>query len=129
MGTTTSPVLSYRDLKVWERSVDLTVECHALAKRLSRKSAGALAGQLERAAISIPSNIAEGNGRRTRADYLRHLSVANGSLLELETQLVLLERMELLGSGDLARAFQLASEVGRLLNGLIRKLKSTGIAS
>ena len=129
MGTATSPVRSYRDLKVWERSVELTVECHALAKRLSRRSAGPLAGQLERAAISIPSNIAEGNGRRTRADYLRHLSVANGSLLELETQLILLERMGLLSTEDLTRATQLASEVGRLLNGLIRKLKSPAVAS
>ena len=126
MGTAASPVRSYRDLKVWERSVELTVECHALAKRLSRKSGGSLAGQLERAAISIPSNIAEGNGRRGRTEYLKHLSIANGSLLEVETQLVLLERMELFAPDDLARARELTVEVGRLLAGLIRKLRQDG---
>ena len=108
--------------------MELAAECHSLAKRLSRRSAAALAGQVQRASLSIPSNIAEGCGRRTRSDYVRHLSMANGSLLELETQLLLIGRLKLLQPDDLSRALSLTIEVGRMLSGVIRKLKEGSAA-
>jgi four helix bundle protein len=115
-------VRSYRDLKVWQRSIDLSAESLALAKRLPRSAPSALRNQIQRAALSIPANIAEGNGRRTRADYLRHLSIANGSLLELETHIAVTERMAYLAPDALTRVVALSSEVGRMLAGLVRAL-------
>jgi len=79
--------------------------------------------QLQRAAISVPLNIAEGCGRRTRADFLRHLSIANGSLLEVETIVLLALRFGTLREPDAKLALELSAEVGRILAGLIRSLK------
>lgn len=122
---TQSSLPSYRRLKAWERAMDLAVECDVLARRISKRRATSLAAQMQRASVSIPSNIAEGNGRRTRADYLRHLYIANGSLLEVETQLLLAQRLALVQPSEMSRALSLASEVGRILAGLIRKLSES----
>ena len=118
------PVRSYRDLKVWQRSMELAVECHRLSRALPRRGAAGLGAQIERAAASVPANIAEGCGRRTRPDYLRHLSIANGSLLELETHVLIASRLGLLKPGQLATVLGLSAETGRLLSGLIRKLNA-----
>ena len=124
MGEAAPPVRSYRDLKVWQRAMELAVECHMLTRRFPRRSSSGLVAQLERAAGSVPANIAEGNGRRTRADYLRHLSIANGSLAELETHMLLAARLGLVSPREIRRVLSTASEVGRLLAGLIRALRS-----
>jgi len=116
-------VRSYRDLKVWQRAMELAAECHAVTRRFPRRSSSGRIAQIGRAAGAVPANIAEGNGRRTRADYLRHLSIANGSLLELETHLLLAARIGLVRPGDLTRLLLIAGEVGRMLAGLIRRLK------
>jgi four helix bundle protein len=118
------PVRSYRDLAVWQRSMELAVECHLLSRRLPRRGASGLAAQIERAAASVPANIAEGCGQWTRPDYLRHLSMANGSLLQLETHVLIASRLGLLAPGQLATVLALSGETGRLLGGLIRKLNS-----
>ena len=123
------PVRSYRDLKVWQRSMELAVECHLLSRRLPRRGATGLAAQIERAAASVPANIAEGCGRRTRPDYLRHLSIANGSLLELETHVLIASRLGFLAPGQLSTVLGLSAETGRLLNGLIRKLSPTDVGA
>jgi four helix bundle protein len=125
MSCAPAPVRSYRDLKVWESAMQLATECISVAGALARQRRYSLADQIERAAISVPSNLAEGNGRRGRADYLRHLSIANGSLFELETQLALVERAGLLEPAALERAHSLVHDVGCLLNGLIRKLRTS----
>ena len=80
-------VRSYRDLEVWQRATDLVVECYRLTNLLPKSELYGLASQIQRAAVSIPANIAEGHGREHLGDYLHHLSVANGSLMELETHL------------------------------------------
>jgi four helix bundle protein len=105
--------------------MDLAVECHLLARALPKRGASGLGAQIERAAGSVPANIAEGCGRRTRPDYVRHLSIANGSLLELETHVLIASRLGLLKPGQLATVLTLSAETGRLLNGLIRKLSAT----
>ena len=122
-------VQSYRQLKVWQRSMELAVECHLIARTLPRRGASGLASQIERAAGSVPANIAEGCGRRTRPAYLRHLSIANGSLLELETHVLIASRLGLLKPGQLATVLALSAETGRLLNGLIRRLSAIGDGS
>lgn len=122
--TSTCPAArSYRDLRVWQQALELAAESDALTRRFSRRDAHRLVDQIERAAGSIHANIAEGNGRRSRADYLRHLSIANGSLFELESHLLLAEKRGLLTSSDLTRALTVSAEVGRLLAGLIRRLQ------
>jgi four helix bundle protein len=78
-------VKSYRDLKVWEKAMDLVVESYRITKLLPRGEAYGLATQIQRAAVSIPANIAEGHGIDHLGDYLRHPSMAKGSLTELET--------------------------------------------
>jgi four helix bundle protein len=119
-----APIRSFRDLRVWQRAVDLAAECHAIANGLRRGQAAAMSEQLRRASISVPLNIAEGNGRRTRPDYLRHLSIATGSLREVETLLVLLERLEVADVRRLAAAKSASDDVGRMLAGLITRLSS-----
>lgn len=114
---------SFQQLRVWQRAVDLAVECDGIVRSLPRAYRGSLGVQLRRAATSVPANIAEGSGRRTRADYLRHLSIANGSLMELETHLFLADRLRLGPADRIASALTLSGHTGRLLHGLIRALR------
>jgi four helix bundle protein len=105
--------------------MDLAVIGHGIARRISRTRASALASQIQRAAGSVPANIAEGAGRRSRADFLRHLSIANGSLLELETHLLLADRVGLASEDHVASALVLSAEIGRMLAGLMNHLRSS----
>lgn len=102
--------------------MQLAVRCHLLARSLPRGRAAGMASQIERAAGSVPANIAEGCGRQTRPDYLRHLGTANGSLLELETHVLLAAELKLVPPDRLADILALSAEVGRMLAGLIRSL-------
>jgi four helix bundle protein len=94
---------NYRDLEVWQRSMQLAESIYILSKRLPDTEKFGLQTQLQRAAISIPSNIAEGYGRG-RGDYRRHLSIARGSLLEVETQIELCVRLQLITREDVVEA-------------------------
>jgi four helix bundle protein len=116
-------VKSYRDLKVWERAVALVVESYKLTKLLPRTKIYGLSSQIQRSAVSIPANIAEGHGREHMGDYLRHLSIASGSLAELETHFIIAQRLALINPKDLISVLRLSDEVGRMLSGLTRKLK------
>jgi four helix bundle protein len=114
---------SYQDLRVWQQAMELAVVTNHVAARLPRHQAFALAVQLARTAGSIPANIAEGNGLPFRGAYLRHLWIANGSLMELQTHLLIAQRLGYAQPADLTRALTLATEVGRLLGALIRSLR------
>src|SRR2546429_2823052 len=114
---------SYRDLVVWQKGMDLVVECYRITNLLPKNEIYGLASQIQRAAVSIPANIAEGHGRDHLGDYLHHLSVANGSLMELETHLLLLPRLSYVSSSELERAFTLTDEIGKMLSGLSKSLK------
>lgn len=105
--------------------MELVEECYRLAAGLPESERFGLRSQLRRAAVSIPSNIAEGFNRRSRASYLNHLSIAVGSQAEVQTQLELCTRLGMVCSDSSARAGALAEEVGRLLHGLIRALESS----
>jgi len=117
-------VRSYRDLEVWHKAMDLVVESYRITALLPKSETYGLASQIQRAATSIPANIAEGHGREHLGDYVHHLSVANGSLMELETHVLVAGRLSYLPSSDFERMLLLTGEVGRMLAGLIRKLKS-----
>jgi four helix bundle protein len=124
MATGRSKIGSYRDLIVWQRAMDLADVAYDLTKSFPKDERFGLISQVQRSAVSIPSNIAEGHGRKHLGEYLHHLSIANGSLMELETQLTIASRRDYISSADVQHGFNLSGDVGRLLAGLIRALKA-----
>ena len=111
-----SEVKSYRDLIVWQKGMDLAESAYALAKLLPRSEEYRLTSQLLRAAASIPANIAEGNARSARKDYAHFISIARGSVAEVETFLQLAVRVQLVSPDEVSVALALADELGRMLN-------------
>ena len=116
-------VKSYKELIVWQKSMELVEEIYSATRTFPREEIYALTNQLRRSSVSIPSNIAEGQGRQTTADFCRHLSIAYGSLYEAETQILISERLSYLPKETSQCLLQKAGEVGRLLNGLLRSLR------
>ena len=117
-------VKNYQELIVWQKAMDLVEEVYIASKSFPREEIYGLTSQLRRAAVSIPSNIAEGQGRRTTPDFLRHLSIAYGSLREVETQILIATRLGYLAQGKCQDVMRITGEVGRLLNGLMASLAS-----
>ena len=116
------PIRSHRDLIVWQRAKELAKASLHLYRRLPRDLRYFLGGQIVRSAWSVLSNIAEGRGRLSKPDNVRHLTIARGSLEELESHFEMAVEFELVKAEDAAQALRLCSEVGRMLNVLIRKL-------
>ncbi|MBD2395108.1 four helix bundle protein [Cyanobacterium aponinum FACHB-4101] len=113
---------SYRDLTVWQKSMDLVVICYQLTSQFPKTEIYGLSSPIQRAAVSIPANIAEGKGRNHLGDYIRHLSIANGSLKELETHLMIVGRLGYLKEQELKVTLNKCEEIGRMLHSLIEKL-------
>ncbi len=118
-----SPIRSYRDLSVWQKSIDLVVDCYRATDPFPRMETYGLVSQIRRAAAAIPANIAEGHGRDHLGDYLRHISIAKGSLTELETHLIISERLSFLSKEHLQELLERTAEVGRMLEGLSKALR------
>lgn len=116
------PIRSHRDLIVWQRAKDLAKASLHVRGSLPRELRFVLGDQILRSAWSIPANIAEGRGRLSKADNVRHLTIARGSLEELESHLEMVVEFELLKAEDAAQALRLCSEVGRMLNVQIKNL-------
>jgi len=117
-------IQSYRDLLVWQKAMQVVVECYRLSDLFPKTETYGLASQLRRAAVSVPANIAEGHGREHLGDYLHHLSIANGSLMEVETHLLLAEKLSFLESQQINQTLTATAEIGRMLAGLTRSLKN-----
>lgn len=117
-------VRSYEELEVWQTAMDLVTLTYRLTRDFPREEVYGLTSQLRRAAVSVPSNIAEGQGRRSTGEFLNHLSMARGSLLEVETQTEIAFRMAYLSPEQKAEVKALTGTVGRLLNGLMRSLEA-----
>jgi four helix bundle protein len=115
-------VSSYRDLLVWKNAMQLTEDVYRLASVLPKHEQFALIAQLHRSAVSLPSNIAEGHSRDSTKDFLRFLSIAQGSLAELETQLLLAERFKYVEDIEVQVVLDRCAELGKMLNGLQSKL-------
>lgn len=94
-----------------------------ITERFPKHEIYGLTSQLRRAAVSVPSNIAEGQGRDSTKEFLHHLSMAYGSLMEVETQILIAENLKYLELADSSKILEIASETGRLINGLSRSLK------
>jgi len=116
--------LSYRDLVAWKRAVELVTHVYGLTKSFPDDERYGLTAQLRRAAVSVASNIAEGQGRFSRGELKQFLGHARGSLLEIETQMTIATNLGYLDSRQSEVVFELSSEVGRILNGLISSLNT-----
>ncbi|HUA87050.1 MAG TPA: four helix bundle protein [Bryobacteraceae bacterium] len=121
-------VKSYCELIAWQKAMDLVEEVYKITKRFPKEELYGLTNQLRRAAVSIPSNIAEGQSRGSR-DFVRFLSIAHGSLSETETQMEIAVRLGYAKRTDLARFAGLAAEVGRLINGLSNSIEKHAAAN
>ncbi|MEW6120477.1 MAG: four helix bundle protein [Pseudomonadota bacterium] len=117
-------VYSYRDLSVWQLAMQLAESVYAVTRTFPQSELYALANQLQRAVVSVPSNIAEGHARNTTRDYLRFVSIAMGSLTEVETQIELAARLNYLGIEQRDALFTTTDELGRMLQGLRKSLQS-----
>jgi four helix bundle protein len=117
------PLRDFKDLKVWQRSMDLLVDVYRVTALFPPEERFGRVAQTRRSAMSVPSNIAEGYARHHRAEYVHHLDFAYGSLAELETQLMAAQRLGFLREPD-ARVFAAIAEVERMLASLRRTLRS-----
>ena len=116
--------MHYKELIVWQRAMDLTAEVYRLTKTMPKDELYGLTNQLRRAAVSIPSNIAEGNARTSTGDYTRFLSIALGSVAEVETQLLICVRLDYFSQEDIESALKICDETGRMLTSMIKKLRN-----
>jgi four helix bundle protein len=107
-------VRKYQELIVWQRTMDLTMEVYAVTDHFPHDEVFGLTSQLRRAAVSVPSNIAEGQGRGPGAAFVQHLRYAQGSLQEAETQLIIGQRRRYVPQSRVDQILDLAAEVGRL---------------
>lgn len=114
---------TYRELEVWKMAMDLVQSVYELARQWPDSEKYGLTSQITRAAVSVPSNIAEGYGRSHRLEYLRHLSIARGSLMELETQLIIAHRIGFSTREDLRVPWKLSQRVGKMLSAQMRSLR------
>ena len=115
-------IKDFKDLFLWQRAMDLVVEVYDLVKKLPKEELFALSDHIRRAVISIPSNIAEGQGRNSSKEFIHFLSIAKGSKAELETQLLLCVRINYLKELEIEKAMSLVEEVGKMLHSLQKRL-------
>ena len=115
---------NYKELKVWQKSYKLCLDVYRITGIFPKEEMYGLTSQMRRSAVSVPSNIAEGYGRKTTADYIRFLYIAYGSLCELETQIMLAGDLNYLDDGKLVGLKANISEVERMLKALISSLEN-----
>jgi four helix bundle protein len=115
-------VSSYRDLKVWQLAIQLSEMVYEVTDGFPSKEMYGLSSQIRRAAVSVPSNIAEGHARNSTKEFLRFVSIAMGSLAELDTQLELSRRLKYVSETSFSEITERTAEVGRMLRGLQRAL-------
>ncbi|MEN6366053.1 MAG: four helix bundle protein [Thermoguttaceae bacterium] len=112
----------YRELIVWQKAISFVESVYRATNDFPKTEIYCLTNQIRRAAVSIPSNIAEGQGRSTTRDFLHFLSMSQGSLMEIETQITIAERLGYLKKEQETTLLESAAEIGRLLNGLCKSL-------
>jgi four helix bundle protein len=118
-------IRSYRDLEVWQKSMDLVVECYQLTGHFPKSEVYGLSSQLQRSAVSVPANIAEGRQRRHSKEFIQHLSIAYGSLAELETHLQIACRLDYLYDKQLKSLMDKTIKIGKMINGLRKSLQKS----
>jgi four helix bundle protein len=119
-------VESYKELKVWQEGVKLVEEIYELTRSFPPKEQYSLTSQIQRAAVSIPTNIAEGWGRGKTGEYVQFLRIARGSLMELETQLIISQRLNYIDQNTLSQFEENIEKIGKMINALIKNLGTRG---
>lgn len=119
---------AFRDLMVWQRSMDLVERIYEISAAFPRDERFGLTAQIRRAAVSVPSNIGEGSRRKKRKAFLNHLDIALGSQAEVEVQLEIAQRLRFVKMADYKQTQIAVEEIGRMLNGLIVSLQPDGDA-
>ncbi len=112
-------VRTFRDLVVWQKAMDLVTEIYRVTQHFPKEEIFGLTSQLRRAAVSVPSNIAEGQGRITEKEFRQFLGNARGSLAEVETQIIIANNLDYLDDPEFQKLSGMVAETGRILNGLI----------
>ncbi len=119
-----SEIENYKDLKIWQKGMEIAEKCYYLTQSFPKEELYGMTQQIRRASASIPANIAEGYGRRSKAEYVRFLNIAQGSINELETHLILSSRVGLCSQEKIEPILNLSQETARMTIALIRKLNS-----
>ncbi|ADL54474.1 four helix bundle protein [Gallionella capsiferriformans] len=114
--------MKYSELIVWQKAMDLVTEIYKVTATFPVEERFGLSSQIRRAAVSVPSNIAEGHGRKSTASYLNFLSIAFGSLMELETQIQIAVRLDFIREDAAVVLLSNTDEIGKMLSGLKRSL-------
>ena len=118
-------VQSYRDLIAWQKAMDLVPAVYSCTQTFPKTETYGLVSQLRRAAVSVPSNIAEGHARQSTGEFRQFLGHASGSLMEIETQILIAERLGYVDSTRSIALLERTAEIGKILNGLLRALPSS----
>ncbi len=121
MGT----IKTFRDLIFWQKSMDLVTQIYRASGNFPKVEFYGLISQMRRSAVSIPSNIAEGYGRRSTGDYIRHLQISVGSLYELQTQLEISKNLGFISELEFDNQYDTTREIERMLLSLVSKIKSS----
>lgn len=116
-------VKSYKELIVWQKSIELTKHVYLLTEKFPATETYGIVSQMRRAVVSIPSNIAEGYGRKSAKEYSQFYSIAYGSALELETQLILAQELKLAEETDISKIYSLLEEILKMLNSMVTKMR------
>ncbi|OFX18684.1 MAG: four helix bundle protein [Bacteroidetes bacterium GWA2_31_9b] len=117
---------NFKKLKIWEKGIQIVNEVYKIAQKLPEKEKYGLYSQITRAAVSIPSNIAEGSSRKSEKDYYRFLEIALGSAFEVETQTVIIETLNYVNKDELSVLYNLLDEEQMMIYGLMNKLEAKG---
>lgn len=114
---------NFKDLLVWQKTIDFVTEIYKATETFPNNEFYGLISQIRRASVSIPSNIAEGNSRRSKLDYLQFLKISRGSCAEVETQLIISKNLKFLNEEDYLKLNERIIEISKMLNGLINSLQ------
>ncbi|MEF9479691.1 four helix bundle protein [Chryseobacterium sp. RRHN12] len=114
---------NFKELLVWQRSIDFVTEIYRNTEAFPKDEIYGLTSQIRKAAVSIPSNIAEGNSRRSKPDYLQFLKISRGSCAEVETQLIISKNLKFLKENEHLKLNEKIIEISKMLNGLINSLQ------
>ena len=126
MSENSNKIKSYRDLIIWKKSVDFATVIYRITNSFPKTEQFNLTSQLRRAAVSISSNIAEGHGRTSTAEFLRFLTYSNGSRTELETQIIIAYNLKYINKNEKEKILESSEEIGRLMSGLVKSLRKKG---
>jgi len=117
-------ISTFKDLTLWQEAMELVIDVYKITKQFPKSEMYGLCGQMQRCAVSVPSNIAEGHQRNSTPQFLQFISIARGSLGELETQIILAFRLEYLDKNTKEELLNRVARVGRLIGGMMKSLKA-----